>query len=155
MMIEVARVVPDLVHMRSHHCGQSVAFLQIDRKIGRSSLPDSFQSLSILGAIHRDAHHSCTGAAETFRLLSCGFHILGFGGTHALAGDRVAAANRDRADADRAGRISLYHTDHCSPMIDLSPRHIEIEIPVQPPHNVALLPSASGSSMTSTGGEVV
>ena len=52
-MVEMARIVTDLIDQRGDHGGQAIVFLQIDGEIGRRALADFGQGLAILLAYRR------------------------------------------------------------------------------------------------------
>ena len=92
--------------MRRDPLGQAVVLLQIDRQIGRR-LPANFgQRLGVLLAIDGDPHDVGPGVVEHVHLADGRVDVLRVRGRHALHGDRAAAADGDRADADGAGWIA-------------------------------------------------
>ena len=100
VVIEMARVVADLVDVRRDHFRQPIVFLQIDREIGRRLLAHGGQRFGVAAAIDGDAHDVGPGADKIVHLGDRGGDVLRGRGRHALHRHRMAGADRD---ASRCG----------------------------------------------------
>ena len=106
-MIQVAGVIPDLIHIGSDQRGQPVIFLQVHGKNRLGSLPEDFQSLDVLLAIDCDADDIGPGLFKNLDLPGGGVDIHGPGSSHALNGYRRIASNRQGTDMDFPGFTGL------------------------------------------------
>ena len=108
MVVEVPRVVADLVDRRGQLARQAIVLLEVDRKVRLGPLADRREGLGVAVAVDRDPHHARPGRGERVGLGCRGLNVGGLRRAHALHRDRVAVANRDRADADATGWISRH-----------------------------------------------
>ena len=106
MVIQVAGVVAELVDVRREPLGQPIVLLQIDDEIGRRLAANFGDRFGFGGAVDGDAHDVGPGRGERIHLRDGRVDVARRRGRHALHGDRVAGADRDRADADGAGWIA-------------------------------------------------
>jgi hypothetical protein len=106
VVIEVARVVADLIDVRGDQLGQAVVFLQIDRQVRLRLLANFGQGLGVLLAIDSNADDIGSGLVQQVHEPDGGVDILRVRGRHALHGDRMAAANGGGADSDGASGIA-------------------------------------------------
>ena len=106
VMVQMARVVTDLIDVRRHQFRQAIVLLQIDGQVGRTLPADFRQGLGVCGAVGRDADHVGPGLRKRVTLLDRGVDILGAGGRHALNGDGLMIADHHRADSDSSRWIS-------------------------------------------------
>ncbi len=109
VVVQVAGIVADLVDVRRHGFGQPIVLLQVDRQIGRRTPADLGQRFGIGSAVHGDPDHVSAGFGQALDLLDGRLHIARARGRHALHGDGMITADRNRPDRHGARRISLYH----------------------------------------------
>ena len=107
VMIQMARVVAELVDVRGDGFGQAIVLLQVDRQIGACvwwRISASASASFLLSTAIRT-----TSAPARARSLTCadrGRDVLRVRGRHALHGDRMPGADRHRADPDRTRWIT-------------------------------------------------
>ena len=106
MVIQVPRVVADLVDIRRDDFCQSIIFLQVDRQIARDLLPNFDQRFGIFLAVDRDAHDISTGIHEVVYLPHRGVNIRRLCGRHALHGNRRITADESITDGNGTRRIA-------------------------------------------------
>ena len=107
VMIQMARVVADLVDVRGDVAGQAIVLLQVDRQIGLGLAADFGQRRGVLAAVDGDPHHVGAGGRQVVRPGHRGLDVLGVRGRHALHGDRMIGADHGGADPHGTGWIAL------------------------------------------------
>ncbi len=100
VVIQVARVVAELIDMRCESLGQPVVFLQIDDQIGRRLAANLGDGFGLGRTVDGDSHHVGARGGQRVHLPDRRIDVARCRGGHALHGDRVAGADRNRADAD-------------------------------------------------------
>jgi hypothetical protein len=80
--------------------------LQIDDEVGRGLAADFGDGIGFGIVVDGDANDIGAGGSERIDLADRGVDIARLRGRHALHGDRVAGADRDRADADGASLVT-------------------------------------------------
>ena len=100
------RVITDLVDVRSYLLRQAIVLLQIDRQVGRRAPANPGQRFGIFRAVDRDPHHVRPGSSQIIDLSDRGLDVLGVCGRHALDRNRMAGANRNRTNANRASWVA-------------------------------------------------
>ena len=85
---------------------QAIVLLQVDRQVGVRPLADFGQGLGIFVVVDRDPHDVGPGRDQIVDLRDRRLDVLRVRGRHALHGDRVRRADRNRADANRASWIA-------------------------------------------------
>ena len=103
-MVEVARVVPELLHERGDLLGETVVLLQVDHQVGlRPGGADLGKGDHVLRVVDGDADDVCSCLFQKLDLADGGIDVLGPGCGHRLHGNRVGSADADIANADLAG----------------------------------------------------
>ena len=124
-MVQVARVVADLVDHRRDVGGQAIVLLEIAGEIGLGPLADLGQGLGVGLGIDRHANDVGPGLDQVLDLGDRRVDVGRLRGTHALNGDGIAGADRKGANLDRAGGIArgLRHRAYLFPMrvLDFNP----------------------------------
>ena len=106
-MVQMARVVADLVHVGRHGGGQPVVLLEVHHQVRAGLAPDLGQGFHVLGAVHGHADEVAAGLADGLCLLDGGVDVLRSGGAHALHGYAVSRADESAADAHGSRRITF------------------------------------------------
>ena len=106
MVVEVSRVVSNLVNKRGDRFSQSIVLLQINREVGLGVCPDFSQSLCIFVTVSRNADNASSGRSQLVDLSAGGLHIPGVGGAHALDDNRISTTNGEISDPDRSGHFA-------------------------------------------------
>ncbi len=107
VVIEMARVVANFIDQRGHVGRQPVVFLQIDREVRVGAAAADFsQCLAIAPRVGGDPHHARPRLDQLPHLRDGRLDVGRFRGAHALHHDRIAAADRHRADLDGPGEVA-------------------------------------------------
>jgi hypothetical protein len=77
MVVEVSRVVSNLVNKRGDRFSQSIVLLQINREVGLGVCPDFSQPLCIFVTVSRNADNASSGRSQLVDLSAGGLHIPG------------------------------------------------------------------------------
>jgi hypothetical protein len=101
-VMQMARVVANLVDVRADPCREAVVFLQVDRERCCGLAPDLAQRVNFLVVVDRDTHHPRAGATQLLALRHRRVDIAGFRGAHALHHHRRSTADMCAADANRS-----------------------------------------------------
>ena len=99
VVIQMPRVVADLVDVRRDEFRQAVVLLQVDRQIGRRLPANLGQRLGVLLAVDGNPHDVGPGRVQVVDLRDGGVDVWRVRRRHALHGDRMAGADGDRTDA--------------------------------------------------------
>ena len=130
VVVEVAGIVTDLVHVGRHLLRESIALLQIHGKVRLGSPPDGLDGIGFFLTVDGNAHDTGAGPAELLRLQPGRVDVLGLRRAHALHHDGVAFSDCHATDGDAPRRVPLYgHRPHCSLVIQAEAR----ATPVVPP----------------------
>ena len=111
MVIEVTRVVSDLVNVWRDDFAKPIILLKIDRQVGGCLFANLRQSRGIFFTVDSNPNdvRACF-VHQVYQRDRC-VDIGGLGCSHRLDSDRVGIANRDAADLYGSGRIAsdIYH----------------------------------------------
>ena len=108
-VVEVPRVVAELLHERRDAFGQAVIFLQVDDEVGvRPRGADFGERGDVFRRVDGDADDVRAGGFEELDLADRRGDVLRFRGRHRLHGDGVTGADGDVADPHLTGN-SLFH----------------------------------------------
>jgi hypothetical protein len=112
VVVEVARVVTDLVDVRRDLRGEPIVLLEVDDKVrlGDAS-PDLRQRLDVLHAVDGDPDEAGPCFVEHPNLGDGRLHVLRAGGGHRLHDDRVAAADDDAAGTNGTAGSALHRPE--------------------------------------------
>ena len=108
VVVQVPRVVPDLVDVGRNQLRQPVALLKIHRQVGRGLTANLGQGRRVFLAVDGDPHHIGPGFGQLVDERHRGIHILRRRGRHALHGNRMAGADLDRTNSHAPGWISRH-----------------------------------------------
>ena len=106
VMVQVARVVADLVDHRRDVGRQAIVLLEIAGEIGLGPLADLGQGQGVGLGIDRHANDVGPGLDQVLDLGDRRVHVGRLRGAHALNGDRIAGADREGANLDGTGGIA-------------------------------------------------
>ena len=109
VVVQVAGVVADLVHMRRDLDAEAVVLLQVDGERRAGLRPHLGQRRHILARVDGDPHQIRPRRLQQPHLPHRRLHILRARGGHRLHDDRATAANRHIANLNRAGRVASGH----------------------------------------------
>ena len=109
VVVQVPRVVADLVHMRRNLHAEAVVLLQIDGKRRAGLRPHLGQRGHILARVHGHAHQVRPRRLQQPHLPHRRLHILRPRSRHRLHDDRPAPSNRHIANLNSAGRVANSH----------------------------------------------
>ena len=90
VMVQMARVVANLVDQRGNVGRQPIVFLKIDGEVGRGAAADFGQRLAILRRIDGNPNHARPGLGQLLDLGGGRLDVGGLRGAHALHHDRSA-----------------------------------------------------------------
>jgi hypothetical protein len=113
-VMQVARVVADLIDVRADALRQTIVFLQVDGQRGGGLPANGFQRLDLLVVVDGDADDRRTGTLQLLDLCDGRVDITGLGRAHALYGHRHPRAEGHCADAHRVRRLSRNRRFHSS-----------------------------------------
>ena len=118
VMVQVARVVADLVDRRRDVGSQAIVLLEIAGEIGLGPLADLDQGLGVGLGIDRHANDVGPGLDQVLDLGDRRVDVGRLRGAHALNGNGIAGADREGANLDGTGGIAggLRHRAFCFPM---------------------------------------
>ena len=106
MVIQVAWVVANFVHIRGDDFGQTIVLLQIDRQISGHLSPNLHQCFGLFLIVDCDTDHISPSVDEVIDLPHGGINVGRLCRCHALDRDRCITADKSVTHSNFASRIA-------------------------------------------------